>query len=540
MNPRSHIFISYARSDGEAFARQIHQRLEAQENLTCWRDRLDLEGGEGFWRQLEAGVSDARWVLIVLTPGALRSEWTAKEWREARKRDVPICPVWPFSAKKLGTQLEHSRLPAGMQRSHIYTPFPEGEQTSARASEEWTNLVAKLRMEKEVWRAPFMAPPLPPDYVDRPSEVAAASASLLWRSGMQPAASLTALRGAGGMGKTTLAKAVARRDEVVDSFHDGVLGVTLGTEPKLVEIMADLCGALRDQDKDMRFTELNTAESHLRDLLENRRCPLIIDDVWRLSGLQPFIGLGTALSTLVTTQIAEVARADGKASCVKVDQMTEDQAADVLLTALPAEHRRRVEQRCRGLATRLGRWPLLLRLARGQLRVQLDFGETAEKALEWIGGNLRDGGVTALDAEGSAEDFEDPRRRDLAVSTSIGGSLRLLGETEREAFLDLGVFPEDIAIPLTTAAQLWRVRDAKGTALRLANLSLTELQLGEHPVIRFHNLILDYAAARLRAEGRRAATHQRLIDGWQYPAAPPDDYAWRWVCHHLKEAGRIA
>jgi hypothetical protein len=27
------------------------------------------------------------------------------------------------------------------------------------------------------------------------------------------------------------------------------------------------------------------------------------------------------------------------------------------------------------------------------------------------------------------------------------------------------------------------------------------------------------------------------VDAWK-DAAPPDDYAWRWVCHHLKESGR--
>ena len=68
MNPRSYVFISYARSDGEQFAREIQERLEEKENLSCWRDRLDLEGGEDFWRQLEAGIAAARWVLIVLTP----------------------------------------------------------------------------------------------------------------------------------------------------------------------------------------------------------------------------------------------------------------------------------------------------------------------------------------------------------------------------------------------------------------------------------------------------------------------------------------
>ena len=63
----------------------------------------------------------------------------------------------------------------------------------------------------------------------------------------------------------------------------------------------------------------------------------------------------------------------------------------------------------------------MLQLAGGQVRAQLEYGETAEQALEWIGENLRAGGATALDTGGSAEDFEEPARRDLAVSTSIGG-----------------------------------------------------------------------------------------------------------------------
>ena len=56
------------------------------------------------------------------------------------------------------------------------------------------------------------------------------------------------------------------------------------------------------------------------------------------------------------------------------------------------------------------------------------------------------------------------------------------------------------------------VRDAKGAALKLAELSLIDLQLGEHRVIRCHDLILNYAAGRLREEGRWVETHQRLLD----------------------------
>jgi hypothetical protein len=535
VTPRSHVFISYARSDGEAFARDIHERLEGEEDLTCWRDRLDLEGGENFWSQLERGISDARWVLIVLTPGALKSEWTAQEWREARKRGVPICPVWPLRAKELGAHLEHSRLPAGMQRSHVYTPFPTGEATSTRAQEEWRNLVSTLRVEKDVARAPFMAPPPPADYVHRGADVAAVMESLLPGQKAHPAG-VAALRGTGGMGKTTLAKVIARSDEVVDTFYDGVLWITLGTQPKLVESIADLCRTI-DRDRDVHFSGLTVAASHLRALLENRRCLIVIDDVWKVSDLQPFIGLGPTVTALITTRIAEVARVVGQDAQVDLGTMTEDQAVRFLLSTIPSEHSPSVKHRCRELARRLGRWPLLLRLATGQLRAQFDCGESAEEALGWVDACLREGGVTALDADASSDDFENEHTRDRAVAISIGGSLGVLRDAERQAFIDLGVFPEDIPIPLATAGQLWGVRDAKGMALKLANLSLVDVQLGQHPTISLHDQILRYAAKQLTLHGHGAEVHRRLVTAWKDPAAPPDDYAWRWVCHHLKEAG---
>lgn len=68
------------------------------------------------------------------------------------------------------------------------------------------------------------------------------------------------------MGKTTLAKAVARRDEVVDTFYDGVLRITFGTRPQLVESINDLCRVLGDQD--VQLSGLSAAESHLRGSLE--------------------------------------------------------------------------------------------------------------------------------------------------------------------------------------------------------------------------------------------------------------------------------
>ena len=53
-----------------------------------------------------------------------------------------------------------------------------------------------------------------------------------------------ALRGAGGFGKTVLAQALAHDDDIQDAFYDGVLWVSLGERPNLIEMLADLLKTL--------------------------------------------------------------------------------------------------------------------------------------------------------------------------------------------------------------------------------------------------------------------------------------------------------
>ncbi len=48
---KAQAFVSYARSDGEAFARELAQRLQT-EGIALWRDREDMVGGRDFWQQI--------------------------------------------------------------------------------------------------------------------------------------------------------------------------------------------------------------------------------------------------------------------------------------------------------------------------------------------------------------------------------------------------------------------------------------------------------------------------------------------------------
>ena len=208
------------------------------------------------------------------------------------------------------------------------------------------------------------------------------------------------------------------------------------------------------------------------------------------------------------------------------------------------------EARCRALAERLGRWPLLLSLAVGQIRELLGHGETVEEALAFVEDSLTRSGVTGLDSDAPSGSLDDSSSRSVAFAASIGASLSLLADRDRDAFMNLGILPEDAAIPLATAGQLWDAVDPKRIALRLANVSLIDLSLGDRPQILVHDLVLRFAAQRLREQGRWGDTHRRLVAAWKNvdtaPGAPPwtshrgDEYFHKHLVSHLISAEMFA
>jgi hypothetical protein len=90
--PRSGVFISYARSDGEAFAHRLRQRLEKQQ-IKLWQDRVALEGGRDWWLQITEALDNVQFMALVVTPNALKSEIVRKEWRYARQQGVCVYPI---------------------------------------------------------------------------------------------------------------------------------------------------------------------------------------------------------------------------------------------------------------------------------------------------------------------------------------------------------------------------------------------------------------------------------------------------------------
>jgi NB-ARC domain len=71
--------------------------------------------------------------------------------------------------------------------------------------------------------------------IGRGAMAAPRATQLLDAKGDAVAAITAALRGAGGYGKTTLAKALAHDPDIQDAYFDGILWAVLGEKPNAVK-----------------------------------------------------------------------------------------------------------------------------------------------------------------------------------------------------------------------------------------------------------------------------------------------------------------
>lgn len=110
---RHGVFISYARSDGEQFADVLRTRLEAL-GVSAWLDRVRIEGGRDWWLQITDALDQVEFMVLVITPNALKSEPVRKEWRYARQQGVCVYPV------KATLDLDFNTLPRWMRDAHCY------------------------------------------------------------------------------------------------------------------------------------------------------------------------------------------------------------------------------------------------------------------------------------------------------------------------------------------------------------------------------------------------------------------------------------
>ncbi|MDG4560682.1 MAG: NB-ARC domain-containing protein [Candidatus Competibacter sp.] len=519
------IFISYATKDGAGFAAKLRRDLEAL-GFSIWQDIVALHGNADWWSQIEAALrsKELQHFILIVTPGAMASSIVRQEIRLAKQEAKTISPVRGPGINDIAT------LPRWL-----------GNVYDLDVAERHTNLMRVLGLPSSARRVPLMAPEPPADFVARPTEFDSLKKRLLDPKG-DAVAITAALRGAGGYGKTTLAKKLAHDAEIQDAYFDGVLWVELGEQGggKVLSLISDLTALVTGEARTM--TTIEAARTALAEALGDRRILLVIDDVWRKHDLEPFLQGGSHTTRLVTTRFdRELPEA---AFRHPVDAMRPGEALKLLAWGLPEEQAQQYFQELTNLAQQLHDWAQLLKLANGFLRDRVGrFKLPLHRAIAEAGQRLAAKGLPAFD-DAKVMTYEGRHR---SVAAAIGINLDLLEVDQRARFGELGIFPEDADIPVGIVARLWAETggvDEFATVDMLTgfyDLSLLlELDL-DRRTFRFHDTTRHFLQHQAGKSGL-VTQHKKLIqamgDMGGAAAAPASetDYFYRYLPSHLADA----
>ncbi len=343
----------------------------------------------------------------------------------------------------------------------------------------------------------------------------------------------TALRGAGGFGKTALAQAVCEHEAVRKRFTAGILWITLGQRLSEAQRLARVRDLLRwwTRKEPSSYETLESAAGFLREILSGQRVLLVLDDVWLVADVAPFVGIAAPAALLITTRNTRALPT--AAHAVVVDALELPRAVELLgqgLSPLPPV------STLERLAARLGEWPILLRLVNAQLREEYRDGVAADEAFRAVEDTLGEMGLTAFDRE-------DEEARELAVRRTVEASLQRLSSEERQRYARLAVFPEDEHIPLVVLQLLWGVGEEEVARVcrRLAEMSLLYRFDRVGHWVQLHDVMRAYL---LREHRETTQSFQSaLVDS--YLAQEGDEsrreaepYFVARLPYHLKESGR--
>lgn len=521
---RPSLFLSYARGDDEAFARQLYEQLVAAGHAV-WFDRESMPSRAlTFLKEIREAIRAADRVVVVIGPRCVASDYCRAEWQAALAESKPVTPVL-----RLG---QRSMLPPELRGFH-------SPDLSARADPA-TGLRDLLRVLRDPPPplGPLIGgvPDVPPHFQPRPEAQSALAVQLLVDERKPVTLTgperVTVLHGLGGLGKSVVAAAFARSTSTRRSFADGVLWLPSSEAASPLGLMAELARLLGDPPQ--HHATLAESSTRLSSLLQTRSLLVVLDNVWQPEQAEPLVDvLGPACRLLMTTRRADLAQTLGApaiALALPDEAVALKHLADwagVAPDDLPPE--------AAEVARECGRLPLALALN----------GAMHQQGIAWadLAAALR---AHELDfAEQRFKGYPHP-----TVLKSLGLSLQSLEAEDPAAgarLRELAAFRPSSGIAEPAVAALWAhtaglsaAQSAK-TLVRLAGRALLNVQPGRTARrVLIHDLQHDYLV-RLADMSALQAT---LLQAWaarcsgDWTRLPDDGYARRHLVEQLLAAGR--
>lgn len=333
-----------------------------------------------------------------------------------------------------------------------------------------------------------------------------------------------AVVGMGGAGKSVLAAAVCRDDLVRAAFPDGIVWVELGPDPVVPARQAQVVAAFGQPGN--AFADAQQGKAVLTQLLSERRCLVVVDNVWAATDLGSLDVVGGPGRLLFTTRDAGIVRAVGAWRC-DVGVLSLEQARELLarwarqpVGELPPE--------ADDVAAECGYLPLALAMAGGMIAGRPERWQSALRRLR------------QADLGKIMQSFADYPYPNLL--SAIGVSVEALDPVERDRYVELAVF--DGRRPTVGAARaLWQAvgldeLDVEELLDRFADRSLVQVEADGR--FTLHDLQMDYARHQAHDVPQ---LHRRLLEsyrtltpaGWEH--GPDDGYFHQNLPPHLAAAG---
>ena len=304
----------------------------------------------------------------------------------------------------------------------------------------------------------------------------------------------TVVRGWPGVGKTTLLNALAHDADVASSFPDGLLWASAGQEPDPVAELGRWGSSLAAAVQPPR--DLADAMARMRALLAGRRMLLIVDDVWETADAAPFLIGGPQCATVVTTRLADVARAlvPAPGDVYLLGQLDREQALALLAELAPAVAAGFPEEAVR-LVDDLEGLPLAIRVAARLLDAEAGYGWGIRELVAEL-----TAGAELLRSAAPEDRFDAA----TGVLPTLADLLRLstdrLDPATRERFAFLGAMaPKPATFDLAGMAGIWLLDDPRPTARTPVDRGLLEPQLGTGR-FQLHSVLAMHARSLLDSE----------------------------------------
>jgi hypothetical protein len=368
-------------------------------------------------------------------------------------------------------------------------------------------------------------PPLPSEFIKR-EELEALRQVLV--HGGDDAVGITGplgLQGKGGIGKTILAAALASDEAVRSCFRGGVFWVMVGERPDLIALQIGLLKQLGTDSPD--FRSIDEGAERLRAALAERRCLIVVDDVWSADAARAFRVAGRNGRVLYTTREVAVLDAVG-ADVTRIDVLSERAAllllagiAGVRVDALPATVER--------VLAATGRVALALALVAAVVG--------------------RGGGSWEMVAEELERDTfaDDPQAANVFKAMQV--AVAALDDKLQRSYRTLAVYPRTRACrsrPSCASGQAWATPNTNGahapssSSWQHASCSCSTATRSRFTTCSTPFLLLRAGDTHLLHDDLLAAYGLRPGGSSVWARLPQQEsYIWEHLVYHLRGAGRV-